>query len=251
MTEGAVTDRTDEVLERMAKRTAELDGMSPEEREAYFARLDQEEIQKRRLDHAKELEDRIVPKAFRHDIELPRDIESTISGWFEKFWTEDERDDEWTKQGRTGLCFVGRPGAGKSHAAWMIVRSLLARGWSQLEWRSCSELFDELKDCAQNKRSDKELLDRICKVDLLVLDDLGAKQLTEFREEKLLQILNARSENHMSTIVTTNIAAPQMSQFFGARNASRIGGMCELVVFPDFDHRTGVDYSKTKRGPSK
>ena len=49
---------------------------------------------------------------------------------------------------------------------------------------------------------------RLCSVDLLVLDDLGAEKQTEWVLEQLYSIVNERWQDRRSIVVTTNLPDP-------------------------------------------
>lgn len=234
-----IADDIEELRQRATERGLKLVEEGGDEKHleelAEQARL--EEIRQEQIARSTAKIDELVPKQFRSDIELPAAVET----WLKDFWTLDR--DEFA-QSRNGLCLVGRPGAGKTHTAWQVIRRLLERGWDNVAFHSVPVLFDEFTHRSQNKRADKDLIDSLISVDLLVLDDLGAKPLTEFREERLLRVLDGRYAGQMPTIVTTNIATQNFSQHFGGRNASRIAGMCRVVLFANKDWRSGIDYSK-------
>ena len=52
------------------------------------------------------------------------------------------------------------------------------------------------------------LFRRLCSVDLLVLDDLGAEKQTEWVLEQLYSIVNERWQDQRSIVVTTNVPEP-------------------------------------------
>lgn len=189
--------------------------------------------------HLAKCRQRIVdetPKVFqRPDIQPPEKVRQ----WLEDLWTLDRHD---FAASTNGLVLVGRPGSGKTQTMWLIVRDLLEHGWEDFRLEKCSKMFDELKRLSDNRQSDLDYIRRLCDIDILLLDDLGAKKLTEFREVKLQDVLDDRCEKQLITVISTNIGAPAWAEFFGDRNASRIGGMCRTVLYPKRDHRTGIDY---------
>lgn len=228
--------------------------LSDEERETLFERLDAKDfVEQRRAELQRKL-DGVVPKIYRANIELLPAVEE---------WIEDFSHGEDTLGEKPGLALVGLPGTGKTHTAWQILRILLGRGYTfSFEVHDASLLFEELQRCAQSRTSDKALLDRLGSVDLLVIDDLAAKPLTEFREDKLRQLLDRRSQSVrrtiLPTIITTNVPRQKWGAdpnrpadepaHLGHRNADRIEGTCRYVLFPFVSHRSGRDYSG---GPKK
>lgn len=237
----AIVEDLDELTLRARERGLQVVGVDDETLQKLAEEARQEEIRQARLEDCRRRIEEITPPQFRSDIEL----QPQVARWLDDFWSLDR--DEFAKA-KNGLCLVGRPGAGKTHTAWQVVRKLLERGWDDIAVHSVPVLFDEFTHRSQNKRADKDLIDSLVSVDLLVLDDLGAKPLTEFREERLLRVLDGRYVKQLPTIVTTNIGTASFSEHFGGRNASRIAGMCRVVLFPNKDWRSGIDFSEIKKG---
>lgn len=235
----AIAEDLEELRQRASERGLELveEGADESQLEELAEQARVEEMRQEQIARSTAKIDELVPVKFRSDIPVP----AAVDKWLEDFWSMEREE---FAEARNGLCLVGRPGAGKTHTAWFVVRQLLERGWDNVAFHSVPVLFDEFTHRSQNKRADKDLIDALVSVDLLVLDDLGAKPLTEFREERLLRVLDGRYAGQMPTIVTTNIATENFSQHFGARNASRIAGMCRVVLFANKDWRSGIDYSK-------
>jgi len=106
------------------------------------------------------------------------------------------------KQG-TGLIFTGTKGTGKTHLAAAITIDLIHQGIPVIMGTLIS-LLGMLKQAYQEKQSEQEIIDLYCKVDLLVIDDLGKEKVTEWVLEKLYLIINSRYENNLPVIITTN-----------------------------------------------
>jgi DNA replication protein DnaC len=54
-------------------------------------------------------------------------------------------------------------------------------------------------------------------VDLLILDDLGTQNPTPWTGEKLFQLINHRYNNHLDTIITTNLSLDDMENRISSR----------------------------------
>jgi len=63
-------------------------------------------------------------------------------------------------------------------------------------------------------------------VPLLILDDLGAHNYTDWTRNKLFSIINYRLNYMLPTIITTNINLEDLEHFLGERTTSRIIHMC-------------------------
>jgi DNA replication protein DnaC len=98
------------------------------------------------------------------------------------------------------ILFIGPPGTGKSHIAQAIGLSAIRSGFDVL-YRS---IFDVVRDLleAENLKSNKTLA-RYIKPQLLIIDDMGLKQLPPKSGELLFEVIMRRYENH-STLMTSN-----------------------------------------------
>jgi DNA replication protein DnaC len=81
-----------------------------------------------------------------------------------------------------------------------------------------------------------KLFRRLCSVDLLHLDDLGAERTTDWVLEQLYSIVNERWQDGRSIIVTSNlIDLEEVRGQIGARTVSRLLEICDeqLVLYGD------------------
>lgn len=93
----------------------------------------------------------------------------------------------------------------------------------------------------QQEASNKfySLKDKMEKVDLLVIDDIAVRDITEAFKNELYEILDYRATESKATIFTSNIPLSELSKYLGERIVSRIEGMTMLVEFYGADHRKG------------
>lgn len=66
-----------------------------------------------------------------------------------------------------------------------------------------------------------EVLESLRTVPLLMLDDIGAEQETDWATSMLFQILDSRHDNARKTIVTTNLDIPALAMHLGERTFHR------------------------------
>lgn len=96
---------------------------------------------------------------------------------------------------------VGPPGVGKSHLIQSIGRQLIRDGYT-VYYRS---IFDCVRDFLHDEAFEghDRILNRYLKPDLLILDDMGMKQLPKKSGEFLFEIIMRRHELR-STMMTSN-----------------------------------------------
>ena len=102
----------------------------------------------------------------------------------------------------SGMNFEGTYGTGKTHLAVAIALDVMSRNYSVI----CKTSIDLLADIRLPSIARKtEKNHRMYKsVDLLIIDDLGKEQVTEWSVSMLYSIINERYENLKPIIITTN-----------------------------------------------
>ena len=108
-----------------------------------------------------------------------------------------------------GLWFDGPVGTGKTSLAVLVAKAAKDAGRSHAIF-PVPMLLAEIKRTFDRDSGDNYLgfFRRLCSVDLLVLDDLGAEKQTEWVLEQLYSIVNERWQDRRSIVVTTNLPDP-------------------------------------------
>jgi len=111
-----------------------------------------------------------------------------------------------------GLLLIGPSGTGKTHLALSLVLNAIHAGYTAL-YRSAFDLAQDMAE-AEATGTRKELIAKLCKVDLLVMEDLGMRRLPPTAAEDLLEVFVRRYEKG-SIILTTNRPMEDWGQVLG------------------------------------
>lgn len=164
-----------------------------------------------------------------------------------------------------GILFVGSSGLGKTHLAVSILRCLITDKGATGQFWEHKELLDKLRSIYSLRTAGAEdkLLRSVITCDLLVLDDLGDITPSDWSWDTTAYILNARYNENLSTIITTNLVneppfgAPAdepvsrselrraarretLGDRIGERMRSRLQEMCVMVEVQGKDFRQTI-----------
>lgn len=131
----------------------------------------------------------------------------------------------WLSAGGTSLILAGQVGTGKTHAAYAVGRALLAEGVTVEAW-TLSDLLAAMRPDGDPKASD---LARAC--DVLILDDLGAAKASEWAQEQLTALLDARLRDKRRQVITTNAPYEALEAAWGSRAMDRLRYRWAVVTF--------------------
>jgi len=149
------------------------------------------------------------------------------------------------QESKKGLLFMGTTGCGKTHLAIGILKATIEKGYTGY-YCNVIDFFTRLRDTfrGDTEYDEMDMLDKISKVDMLVLDDLGAEKSTDWVRDRIYAIVNARYEQNLPVLVTTNkMDLAELEDHVGKRIVSRLCEMCLIRdQFPDEDYRMkGLD----------
>jgi len=112
---------------------------------------------------------------------------------------------------KENIVFIGHPGVGKSGLAIGLLRQALLSGYKGRFYHA-QDLLDELYASLAD-RSSRKLIHRLCRFDLLVIDELGYLTLKPEQINAFFKLMGERY-GKKSTILTTNLDYPEWYDLF-------------------------------------
>lgn len=159
----------------------------------------------------------------------------------------------------TSLVLVGPPGVGKTHLAAGIVRAITnhqdveytaARDamkdgdpWPRVPvspmWANVADLIVNLRMQMDGPLDDRDAAVTVRELrrhpDLVVLDDLGREKVSDWTGELVYALVNARYENRLPTLVTSNLSPAELaaSPYWPAVSRLAEDGALVKITAPD------------------
>ena len=112
---------------------------------------------------------------------------------------------------KENIVFIGNPGTGKSGLAIGLLRQALLSGYRGRFYHA-QNLLDELYASLAD-RSTPKLIQRLCRYDLLLIDELGYLTLKPEQINAFFKLMGERYGRN-STILTTNLSYPEWYDLF-------------------------------------
>lgn len=134
------------------------------------------------------------------------------------------------------LLFMGKPGLGKTHLSLAIASEVVMKGYDVIYGATATVLSKAVRE-NMDWDSDGSYLDRLCRCDLLVLDDLGTEFASGPAAMMLYTILNNRLQAGLSTVISTNLDWDELEKRYEPRIVSRFVGDYTMRYFLGNDIR--------------
>lgn len=135
------------------------------------------------------------------------------------------------KDKNVGLLIYGEPGNGKTYMTYAIANELLIKGIPVVAVH-IDALLNRIKQTfnSYGKEGEATVLNALNNADLLIIDDLGTEQDTEWSNKTIYNIIDNRYRSGLPLIVTTNIPLKDIEEKYHKRTYDRlVNEMCTPV----------------------
>lgn len=119
---------------------------------------------------------------------------------------------------------TGEVGRGKTHLALACANLALEQGYS-VYYVSANELVDEIRTKKYNENSDlsfKDIYKKYLSPDLLIIDDLGIENATDFSLVQLTALIDERNLVKKPWIITLNYSINNLEERYDSRFVDRL-----------------------------
>lgn len=134
----------------------------------------------------------------------------------------------------SGILMRGPTGLGKTHLSLSIANVVINKGYCVV-YISVPELMRKLQDEQINKKVDTTM-SLILNSDLLILDDLGAENTSDWCVATIYEIINTRQNHNLPLIINTNLTTQELRSAYYDRLSSRMMSM-KTLLFIGKDNR--------------
>lgn len=138
----------------------------------------------------------------------------------------------------SSLLMIGGTGLGKTHLSTAIAREVIEKGFD-VQYVTAQGLISDfnLERFHKSFSDNQSKTDRYFECELLIIDDFGTEENTQFSAATFYNLINTRTSRSLPTIINTNIRQNAIVERYTERVASRLFGEYTVLLFPGKDVR--------------
>lgn len=138
----------------------------------------------------------------------------------------------------SGILMTGATGLGKTHLSLAIANEVVKKGFCVI-YGSVTEFIGKIRQEQFSNsayESSDDTMRLLCDCDLLILDDLGAENSSDYTTSLLYEIINTRQNRNIPMIINTNFTGEKLKERYNDRVYSRLFSM-NVLLFDGKDNR--------------
>ena len=149
---------------------------------------------------------------------------------------------EAAEEPKRGYLLHGNPGTGKTLMGCIALNELMLRWTKSGRFLKLSlNYFQKLRDSynPDNVHYGRTgtILEELCNMPYLVIDDFGVERGTDWQQEVLYDLVDGRYGDQRFTVVTTNKPLDELEKLAEGRIYSRLMEMCQFIPMNGLDYR--------------
>lgn len=148
-------------------------------------------------------------------------------------WADDPKD---YPDAHHWLLVYGANGVGKTTMVGGLAAEMVEAGDSVI-FRPMPELLADVRATFGKPDEQEALRQMLRRTGRLFLDDMGTEIPRDWVGEFLYEVLNHRHNQHLTTVITTNLDLDEMADYFGPRIWGRVKRMAEPIEMDGEDLR--------------
>jgi len=133
----------------------------------------------------------------------------------------------------TGLVMTGNCGTGKNHLAVSMAKNIIRAHQASVEITDVMRLTRAVKSTWRHNAgsTEEEVIEYFASLDLLIIDEVGVQFGSPAEMTILQEVINARYESILPTILISNLTFDQLKETIGERIVDRVtdGGRNRLA----------------------
>lgn len=205
-----------------------------------------ESLEQAKLQHQKELEDRLLQKRIQNSGINHRYLNSGFSNYVtsgkpQVFALEccQKFTAEFLKGSTSNLILYGTPGSGKTHLGSAIIRNILHRSHQSARYVTTAHIAQTIMNSwSIADQSEEQWINFYADFDVLVIDEYGLHDRHATRLELIHKVLYRRYDLMKPTVIISNFTLDTLENDLGMRLWSRLHEN-QLITVPCYwsDHR--------------
>ena len=145
----------------------------------------------------------------------------------------------WTPDSKIGLMLYGPVGTGKTH-----LLKAVALKWACSHYQVSFKTISSLCDVLRTDFKQAQMVIEDCLLpDLLILDDFGILDPSEWMKDKILTIIEKRLNKNKTIMISANLKLEEFGAKFGDRLLDRLKEMLAFVEIKGMSHRDEISRS--------